>query len=79
MMIVTGNNKAEALERVCTCVCEFASRLHSYPHLLFLSPLFLCAGILLKQIGANRLCHCMTRVSPNRKKKRMPEREKKGK
>lgn len=72
MMIVTGNNNAEVLVRVCMCVCDagrgyFSSCLHSYPPLLFLSPLFLCAGILRKQIGANRLCHCLTWDS-NRKK-----------
>ena len=48
---------------------HFSFSLHCYPPSLFShSPLFLCAGILLKQIGANRLCHCMTQGSPNRKR-----------
>lgn len=65
-----GDSDAEVL--VCVCVSaragrgRFSSYPHCYPPSLFLSPLFLRAGILLKQIGANRLCHCTTQGSPNR-------------
>lgn len=68
---------------LCVCVCVYGGRQRSFFLLpaflsslsLFLSPLFLCAGILLKQIGANRLCHCMTQGSPNRKGASQKERK----